>query len=66
MNIKFRAKMRKIKACQNSYFSSARAIKMLNVMSFCVSFGYQRLNAPTSPINFTGACKSYLKSAALG
>jgi len=35
-------------------------------MSFCVSFGDQNLNSPTLPLNFTGACKSYLKSATLG
>jgi len=35
-------------------------------MNFCVSFGYQNLNAPTLPLNFADTCKSYLKSAALG
>ncbi|AVX44979.1 hypothetical protein CCS77_1918 [Campylobacter concisus] len=41
---KFTTKMRRIKACKNSYFSSARAIKMLNVMNFWISFGDQNLN----------------------
>jgi len=51
--------MRKIKAIK----SLLQAAKMLSVMSFCVSFGDQKLNAPTLPINFAGACKCYLKNA---
>lgn len=34
---------------------------MLNVTSFWVSFGDQKLNVPTLPINFASTCKSYLK-----
>ncbi|ERJ30481.1 hypothetical protein UNSWCS_690 [Campylobacter concisus UNSWCS] len=37
---------------------------MLNMISFCASFGAQKLNAPTLQINFADACKSYLKMLA--